>query len=311
VRVTLIHNPGAGDEEQPDAEALQAFVRACGHDVRYQPVDGDTWSAVLDEPADVVAVAGGDGTLGRVAKKLIGRNTPLAPLPLGTANNICRTLAITDVPLEELVAGWTSARRVHFDVGVANGPWGSRYFVEGSGLGLFACAIPDAERSRALASLTDAEDRIAHALQILRERLAECPPHPIELRLDGRDMSGEYVMLEAMNMAFVGPNLYLAPSILPDDGLLDVVLVDARARDELYRSLASWQEGELRHPQLTRHRASRVELSWTGYEVHIDDEPWPQGERGMPPPAAIELTIERDALEFLAPHAALRRSRTA
>ena len=54
------------------------------------------------------------------------------------ANNISRTLGLLDYSIDEIVAGWTSLQRVTFDAGVATGPWGSRYFLEGFGIGLFA-----------------------------------------------------------------------------------------------------------------------------------------------------------------------------
>lgn len=309
VRVTLLHNPGAGDDEQPDGDELQALLRAAGHTVRYQPCDDDAWTAALDAPADVIAVAGGDGTVGRVAKKLIGRDIAVAPLPLGTANNISRTLGIADVPLDEIVAGWREARHVAFDVGLANGPWGSRYFIEATGVGLFARTIPVAERNKTLSALQDADAKVAYAIGMLRERLRTCAPHRLDMRIDGQAIGGEYVLFEAMNMEFVGPNLYLAPEMDPNDGLLDVVLVTTAERDELQRSLAKWQNGELRRPDLQRYRARLIELEWSGYDVHFDDEAWPpEGTDRDEQPALthIELSVERDALKFLAPATAKR-----
>lgn len=304
MRVTLIHNPGAGNDDQPDGDELQALLRDAGHEVHYQSCKDDSWAASLEAPADLVAVAGGDGTVGRVAKKLIGRNVPVAPLPLGTANNISKTLGLTDLALGDIVAGWHNARRIKFDVGIANGPWGSRYFLEGMGVGLFALTMPVAAQSRTLASLEDGEAKVAYALQMLRDRLEHCPPHRLTLKLDGKDMSGDYVLFEAMNMEFVGPNLHLAPHLDPCDGLFDVVLVTRAQKNELHESLASWQDGELKYPGLTRHRASVVELEWTGFEVHFDDEAWPGGDKEkqeQPALTHIELKLERQALEFLAP----------
>ena len=304
MRVTLIHNPGAGDDDQPDGKSLQSLIRRAGHTVCYQAADDDNWAAVLDEPTDLVAVAGGDGTVGRVAKKLIRRDIAIGPLPLGTANNISKTLGLDDLTLEEIVGGWHGGRRLRFDAGIANGPWGTRYFVEGVGVGLLARTLPAAERNKTLASLDSAEAKVAYAIQMLRERLERCPPHRLELTLDGRDYSGEYVLFEAMNMEFVGPNLYLAPNIDACDGRLDVVLVTKAERDELHESLEHWQEGVLKHPQLTRHSAATVEVEWTDFQVHIDDEAWPD-EDDEPQPALtkIELKVEREALIFLAPAA--------
>lgn len=299
MRVTVIHNVGAGSDDSPDAETLLRLLRAAGHTVRYQPSSERDWAAALDAPADLVAVAGGDGTVGRVAKKLIGRNIPLAPLPLGTANNIARTLGLCDVTLAEIVDGWDRAPRVRFDVGVAKGPWGSRYFVEAMGLGLFARTLPAADESKTLEALRDPQAKVDYALLMLRERLESCRAHPVRMRLDGRDFSGEYVLLEAMNMEFVGPNLYLAPEVAPADGRLDVVFVTDEECEKLQRTLSQWQAGVLARPDLTRLRASHVEIEWSGFDVHFDDEAWPDGGEAPPRATRIELTVERDALCLL------------
>lgn len=299
VRVTLLHNEDAGDGDMPDGEMLCELIRGAGHEVLYQPCGEADWAAALEQPADVIAVAGGDGTVGRVAKRLIGRNTPVAPLPYGTANNISRTLGLMDLTLEEIVRGWARGRRIAFDVGIARGPWGSRYFVEGAGVGLFARTIQVADESKTLKSLDDAEAKVAYAIMMLRERLARCAPHKLRLKLDGRDVSGDYVLFEAMNMEFVGPNLYLAPDVRPADGLLDVVLVTPAERDALHESLETWQDGELEEHNLPARRAGRIELEWNGFDVHIDDEAWPGDGDKPPAPSQVELTVERDALAFL------------
>ena len=64
--------------------------------------------------------------VGKVAKHLIDKHLPIAVLPMGTANNIAKTLGLSDRPLEQLIAGWSAAPRVNFDVGVASGPWNSK-----------------------------------------------------------------------------------------------------------------------------------------------------------------------------------------
>src|SRR5256885_5736787 len=142
MRVPLIRNPGAGNEGHPGAEDLKRLVRASGHEVSYVSSEQAGWEAALDRPADLIAIAGGDGTVGGVAKRVAGRGVPLTALPMGTANNIARTLGLADVPIERLIAGWKQGRRVRLDLGAANGPWGARAFVEGAGVGLFAWTMP-------------------------------------------------------------------------------------------------------------------------------------------------------------------------
>ncbi|HWI15547.1 MAG TPA: diacylglycerol kinase family protein [Burkholderiales bacterium] len=301
MRITLVHNPGAGDDGNPQAAELQQLIRSAGHEVICVSCEQEDWTEGLGLDSDLVAVAGGDGTVGRAAKALVGRNVPFTAIPMGTANNISRTLGLVEKPVPELIASWQHSRSVAFDVGIARGPWGERYFLEGCGAGLFACTMPEADASATLEHLPRAEARVAYALQMLRERIDDCAVQALQLRLDGRELSGEYVLAEAMNMEYVGPNLYLAPACDLHDGLLDVVLVPAAQREHLRAYLAEWQNGALWPPHLPTYRGTRLEMAWTGYEVHIDDTVWPDPDAGPTSgaDAPIELSVRRNALRFL------------
>jgi diacylglycerol kinase (ATP) len=302
MRVTLIHNPGAGDDRQPGAEDLKRLVRAAGHEASYMASGQPGWEAALDRPADLIAIAGGDGTVGGVAKLIAGRGVPLTVLPMGTANNIARTLGLADVAIERLIAGWKNGRRVRLDLGAADGPCGKHAFVEGAGVGLFAWTMPQADDSRTLANLDGAQAKIAYALELLKQRLQRCPAIRLEATLDGRDLSGTYVMFEAMNMRYIGPNLYLAPDGDPGDGRLDVVTVAEAERGRFFDYLSSWQDGRMREPRLPSFRGRRLALHWGGFEMHFDDWIWP--EEGKAPACAsnlIDIGVGGNAVDFLRP----------
>ena len=98
------------------------MIRNAGHKVKYQSSKEKKWKKALKKPCDIVAVAGGDGTVGKVARELIEERIPIAILPLGTANNIAKSLGIADISLQDLVASWSTARSINFDTGVAKGP---------------------------------------------------------------------------------------------------------------------------------------------------------------------------------------------
>ena len=87
MQVTLIHNPGAGtnDNQRPSRRELESMIREAGHGLRYQSVDVKGWASALAHHADLIAVAGGDGTVATVARRLVGRGIPIAILPIGTA----------------------------------------------------------------------------------------------------------------------------------------------------------------------------------------------------------------------------------
>jgi diacylglycerol kinase family enzyme len=302
VRVLLIHNPGAGQHAKKDLERLLAIIRESGHEVRYKSAKDDDWAEALDDPADLVAVAGGDGTVARVIKKMVGRGVAVAPLLAGTANNIATTLGIVGRPLEDLVHGWKEARRVKLDVGVAEGPWGKRYFVEGVGAGLFAQTVPLVDSDPRLKQLKTPADKVRFALEKLEERVARLQPVPVKASLDGKDVSGDYLMFEALNIAYVGPNLFLAPDSNQGDGQFDLVMVSEAERDRLTHYLRHWQEKKPRLAVLPSLHGKHLQIDWTGFRVHIDDEFWPEAdEEPKSASGMIELQMQGSAVEVLAP----------
>jgi diacylglycerol kinase family enzyme len=295
VRITLIHNPGSGNAS--DADELVKFLREHGHEVRYYSSKEDGWKRALKKPADLVVVAGGDGTVGKVARRMVGRGVPIGILPSGTANNIARTLGLLDRPFEEIVRGWERPRRIKLDVGIAAGPWGERYFIEGVGAGLFAGVLANPN-----GKLKKSKDPVEGALRRLRKEAQRCEPLELRAALDGDDISGEYLMLEALNLPYVGPNLHLAHDSQPGDGQLDVVLATEAERDRLVYYLEHWQENRERLAILPTRRGRHLEIEWAGFALHIDDKLQPKA-NAKPKEIAglVKARLDGDAVEFLLP----------
>jgi len=61
----MIHNPDAGDDQQPSGDELLGLIRGAGHTTAYQSSKEADWDKALKEPGDLVAVAGGDGIVGQ------------------------------------------------------------------------------------------------------------------------------------------------------------------------------------------------------------------------------------------------------
>jgi diacylglycerol kinase family enzyme len=302
MRVTLIHNPKAGADEQPDARALRKLVKDAGHEVSYRSSKEDGWKSALKEDADLIAVAGGDGTVCRVARRMAGRGVPIAVLPLGTANNIATSLGIAEIPVSKQIAAWEDAPRVPFDTARAKGPWGSRRMIEGLGIGLFAWTMPQASDSKALEKIEDPDEALAHVLKMLQDRLEHYKPRELEARLDGRDISGSYLMFQAMNLQYVGPHLHLAPGVEPGDGVLHVVTVGEAERERLHKYLGHWQKGNTPAVDLPTFKGHELRIERGEYEVHVDDKPWPDPEDSETSKGgAIEVEVEPATLEILVP----------
>ncbi|HEY7219078.1 MAG TPA: diacylglycerol kinase family protein, partial [Candidatus Binatia bacterium] len=274
MKVTLIYNPDAGSDNQPTGDQILKLIRDAGHSAVLQLSKVIGWEKALERAADVVAVAGGDGIVGKVAKHAIGKGAPLAILPMGTANNVANALGLADKPLDQLIAGWTGARRREFDVGAVSGPWGSTYFIEGLGMGLFTDTMSrlEARKNIDIAHHNLTSKKLASVLEIMNLRLKRCPAIRLRLLLDDRDLSGEYVLAETMNIPYVGPNLCLAPSADPGDGLLDVVLVLDDEREQLKRYLSDRLEGKSDCAVLNVYKGRHLRIECDCFPVHIDDD---------------------------------------
>jgi diacylglycerol kinase (ATP) len=301
VRVTLIHNPAAGGQDKNDVRKLEKLLSRAGHEVRYVSSKDDDWKRALKKTADLVVVAGGDGTVGRVIRRMVGRGVPVTVLPMGTANNFARTFGLLDRSFEELVQGWKGARRIKLDVGVAKGPWGERYFIEGVGAGLFAQMLARPKKNAKRGTPDNVVDR---ALRRLQDMVVHCEAVDVAAALDGKDVSGRYILFEAINLRYVGPNMFLAPDGKPGDGLLDVVLVTEDERARLLEYLNKWQGNRERLAVLPTLRGRRLQTEWTGYELHIDDKLYPRKNDDPDKMAGVvEAYIKTAAVEILVPEA--------
>ena len=99
-RGVLIYNPTAGQRNRRAAmSALIDDMRSQGLELVNAPTEGPKHATeivrtFLPRGLDVVAAAGGDGTISEVACGLAGSSVPLAILPAGTSNVLVRELGI-------------------------------------------------------------------------------------------------------------------------------------------------------------------------------------------------------------------------
>ena len=291
MKTTLIYNPSAGGSSSVASVDLEAALCNIGLEAIHRPTtDEDDLERALDDPGDLVVVAGGDGTVRAVASHLAGRGVPLTVLPMGTANNIGAALGLTGSPLE-LIAALEQPRRRWLDLGRVHGPWGEKLFLEGAGVGLFASVMaaygPDDGKSP-LRALTA-------GLQTINGYVApEC-----HLVIDGVPRSDRCLLIEAMNTPAIGPRLRLAPDADPSDGWLEVVTISEDGRVGLSAYLTGLLAGNLETlPNVTLTKARSVRLEWSGSALHVDAEVLGGGDEG---PQWAEITLERAGLELWLP----------
>ena len=276
MRVTLIHQPSAGDDDHA-ADALRSTVAAAGHEVSYTSMKQPGWEEALEDASDLVVVAGGDGSVGKVFREVATKGTSVTLLPFGSANNIAHSLGIPDVEVERLVRGWAGGEHRRLDLGEAIAPWGGTLFVESIGGGIFGEVLARAEGVENAGLDVDGDEKIELGVEILREVIEDIPACEWRVEVGDDDLSGELLAVEAMNIGQMGPNLPLARQADPGDGLLDVVLIREEDRSNLVAYLsARMRELDPVLPGLRRTRGERVVLEPPGdLRLHADDRFWP------------------------------------
>jgi diacylglycerol kinase (ATP) len=283
----LIHNPTAGTGNHT-AEILTAFLKEAGYTVTACSTKQGLYKECLKECADLILVAGGDGAVTRVIRSLPNFDALLAILPLGTANNIARSLGLegeADVLLDCVRKRITRT----LDVGlVSGGPWKKRRFVEGVGVGLLANWMYGAS------SKPPAHERTQKGRELLREALLKAVPRQWSFNIDGHALSQEFLLVEVLNTRFIGPALAMGPSSDPGDRLLDVVYLLPEARSEML----AWLENPHRttSPLLVR-QGRKITLNWDYGPLHIDDRSWERRHRS----ARVTMKLAPEGLQVCAP----------
>jgi diacylglycerol kinase family enzyme len=283
VLVLVIHNPSSGSSALSENELRSVFERA-GHEIRYRTFADETWKSDLRNVTDAIVVAGGDGTVRRVAIALSssGRKTsPLVIVPVGTANNLARHVG-AEGPASRIAVGLATARRDSMAVGLLQKPGmeGAR-FLESAGLGLFTHVLRQA----------DDTETVGGGLKLLREAVERTDPQLVRIDADGTDLTGEYVMVEAMNVGSIGPRLMLAPGADHTDNELDLVLVRPSDRHAVLEYLDALEGGGNAAFPVAPYRVRLIRLDWE--RGHVDDMPWPSDEDTTARSGEITIEVER------------------
>ena len=303
MKVALVHNPGAGHGRVSDPD-LGDLLRSHGYEPVRVPPEADFADVARSERVGFAVVAGGDGTLRKAALALVGSGVPVAPLPLGTANNISHTLGITGDPAQ-IVAGWSLDHLRALDVGLASGPWGRTRFLEGCGIGLVGRGISVIEETDEATSRTfsDPEDKLHRDLSVFIALVEELVPVRTRLALDDWRGEDDYLLIEVMNIQHAGPRIQLTRCADPSDGCLDVVVATDVDRERLRHSLKTSLAGRVPDPVLDTRKSRTVQLTFAGADFRVDDEVvMAKPPRGQPPVRVnVALSVLPGALSLLVP----------
>lgn len=264
------------------------LLAGAGFSPKYQS-SKDDYKKALRKKWDLVIVAGGDGTVTRAARAMRRSDATVAILPVGTANNIARTLGVSGDP-ETLISRLRSAKPRRLDMGLACGPWGKRRFLEAVGFGTIAKAMAHSDGG----AKPPLELRIHWGREDLQQFLEEARAEPFEIAIDSEVFTGEFLLLEILNLGRTGPALPIASTSAHDDGHFDIVFLFRNDR----APMLSWLENPEREPPpVTMRRGRDIRLNWEHSHARIDDRVYHPPKSVSP----VEITLDDCGLRVLVP----------
>jgi diacylglycerol kinase (ATP) len=272
MKTCIITNPNAGSAEQGEAlrEAVAGRSDMIIRETRRPREARELAAEVLRSGYELIVAAGGDGTINEVVNGLAAdfAQATLGIIPLGTGNDLARTLALPDDPLEALalltegpvrpidLIKIESTDAMVYGINVAAGgfsgqvdevltdelkeTWGPLAYLIGA-----VSVFPDLAGYETTIAWEDSPFERVEALNVIVA--------------NGRTVAGGF---------------RVAPTANPEDGLLDVVVVRYGSVVDLVGVAARLLAGNyLNSEQVLHRRARRVRItSRPGMWFNIDGE---------------------------------------
>ncbi len=197
-------------------DTVEAAFAAVGLTIALELPKGEAIGVAITTAAGapIVAIGGGDGTLGHAAGDLAKAGSTLAVLPLGTRNHLARQLGIADLKQAcQVIAG---DRRGRIDLAQA----GDRVFVNNASIGIYTGLVRERDRLPGPKWLGTIPATF-HVLKHMRTQ-------HMRLTIDGKSRSIKTPLL------FIGNNRYslktgsLGQRKSLSDGVLSLFAVSAR-----------------------------------------------------------------------------------
>ncbi|MEL6288839.1 MAG: lipid kinase [Pseudomonadota bacterium] len=284
-RALVVANPRASRFADAGALALERLAETL---VIAATLETDSVTDLAEraraEQADCIVVAGGDGTLSRLLSELVASDVPIGIIPLGTANDLARTLGVP-LDIDVAVRIISDGLITRIDLGTAN----DILFANAASVGLAA---------EVAARMSKAEKVklgvLSYPLALLRAWKAARPLR-VEIMTDEMTWREEVIQLAVGNGRYHGGGLMVAEEASITDGQLNVYGVVPRSRWSLATVLPALRFGRHRRNRaLTTFSASQVEVRTSrSVPVNVDGE--------IRTTTPVTFTVRPGALPIFAP----------
>jgi YegS/Rv2252/BmrU family lipid kinase len=197
---------------------IDALIKPAGisYDISYtrKPGDGtDLAKEAVDQGYHMVAVVGGDGTINEAGRALFQSDVALAVIPAGSGNGFARNFKI---PLRQYQAIklLLNPRTIPIDIGKIN----DHYFFNVAGFGLDANVSKNFEQFGMRGPLP-------YFLVGIRSYF-HFRPEKVLIKFDQQELEITPLVVTIANAPEYGNGAIISPQARPDDGLLDLTILD-------------------------------------------------------------------------------------
>ncbi|QFT54530.1 Diacylglycerol kinase [Microbulbifer sp. THAF38] len=287
-------NPKSRNGAEADIDSGIERLRADGVEVEVLHSEGPqkTEDAIRQrhKALDFVIVGGGDGTISSTARVLKECQLPLAILPLGTANDLARSLGIEE--LDQAFDVIIENHRQPIDLGVVNG----HYFfnVANMGLGVKVTEAQDSEIKKRWGVLS--------YLRAFFVALRRAQKFRVKLALDDERYRMGSIQLAVGNGRYYGGGNLVAEEARINDARLDLYCLRPRGLMELL-GMALLVRGGKHHlaKRIFNASAQHIEVETKPrLEIHADGEPVTNTPATFSViPKALEVLVPRNSEELL------------
>jgi YegS/Rv2252/BmrU family lipid kinase len=213
-----------------------------------------------------IITVGGDGTLNEVlngvfiSKQCPSTDITLALIPVGTGNDWGRMFGIP-LDYEKAINIIGEYKLMLHDVGLVSFYEKSvrreRYFINIAGLGFESVVVKRTNYQKDRGH----SGKLIYFYNLLMS-LISYKNTKAEIILDGKNISADIFSLNVGNGKYCGGGMRQTPDALPDDGILDVTVINGMGKFEIIRNLKILYDGTiLSHPKIDGYKCKNIKVS--------------------------------------------------
>ncbi len=279
-RLAILLNPSAGQGRAGHRwKKLEGLLRENGLSFDFYITESEEQlkrlSRRLATEGRVLVGAGGDSTFHLIINEIMkaGGKAPFGLLGLGSSNDITREFGLE--PLERAVAALKLGRTKTVDLGcLKQGSKTPRYFLGQANIGLGATVNRYMEELARGKPWLARRQTLAGTIGIIKAYRERQVPIHLKVKSEKDTLEGDFISVIFSNVRYWATGKLIAPQARPDDGRLDVCLIEKCSFLRLVRINSLAKTGRHgRAPEVRLLQSAEFTVSSpAGFNIQADGE---------------------------------------